>query len=161
MLNVTMTGDRELIAKLNNMPAAVQRALYAKVSELAVKLEAHIKQDKLQGQVLNHQSGALQRSIFSIVTQSAESVIGKVAQSGDVKYGAIHEFGGTIPAHVVTAKSASALAFVWRGKQVFFKSVNIPAITMPERSFMRSALADMKDEIIKGMTDAVKEGLKK
>jgi hypothetical protein len=41
---------------------------------------------------------------------------GQVYSSGDVKYVAIHEFGGVIPAHDVEAKKAQALHFVWEGK---------------------------------------------
>jgi hypothetical protein len=39
------------------------------------------------------------------------------------------------------------LAFPWRGQQRFFKRVSLPAVTMPERSFMRSALVETEPEI--------------
>ena len=42
---------------------------------------------------------------------------------------------------------AKALAFAIGGKQVFAARVNLPAIAMPERSYMRSSLAEMADEI--------------
>ena len=47
------------------------------------------------------------------------------------------------------------------GKQVFFKKVNHPGSTMPERSFLRSSLGEMKDEIIGGIREAVAEGTRK
>jgi hypothetical protein len=50
---------------------------------------------------------------------------------------------------------AKALAFVIGGKQVFAARVNLPAITMPERSFMRAALAEMADAIREVFSEAV------
>jgi hypothetical protein len=37
---------------------------------------------------------------------------------------------------------AKALAFVLGRKQVFATRVNLPAVTMPERSYLRSSLAE-------------------
>ena len=158
MLNVQLVGDRELIAKLGAMPAKLHDALLKKVTVLALQLEAKVK-TALNGGVLNVRSGALRRSIFETVEDDATSVIGRVASSGDVKYAAIHEFGGTIPAHEIVPNKARALAFVIGGKQVFAARVQIPAITMPERSYLRSSLAGMQDEITDGLREAVREGL--
>ncbi len=158
MMNVTLVGDRELIAKFDAMPRKVHDALLKKVTVLALELEAKVKA-KLSGDVLNVRSGALRRSIFEAISDSLTSVIGKVASSGDVKYAAIHEFGGVIPAHEIVPDKAQALAFVIGGKQVFAARVNIPAVTMPQRSFLRSALAEMEPEIVEGLREAVREGM--
>ena len=158
MLNVTLVGDRELIAKLQAMPARVHDALLKKVTVLALQLEAKVKQ-KLSGDVLNVKTGALRRSIFETVDESASSVVGKVASAGDVKYAAIHEFGGTIPAHEIVPSKAKALAFVIGGKQVFAARVQIPDVQMPERSFLRSALGEMEPQIVEGLREAVRQGL--
>lgn len=161
MLNVTLVGDRELIARLQAMPSKVKAALLRKVTELAFKLESKIKADKLSGQVLNVRTGALRASIANEVTDTTTSVSGRAFSSGDVKYAAANEFGATIPAHEILPSKAQALAFVLQGKQIFAKRVQMPAVTIPERSFMRSSLADMKPEIIEGLTEAVKDALKK
>ena len=58
-----------------------------------------------------------------------------IATSGDLKYAAIHEYGGTIPPHQIVPDKARALAFAIGGKQVFAARVNLPAVTMPERSY--------------------------
>jgi hypothetical protein len=49
-----------------------------------------------------------------------------------------------------------ALAFVLGGKQVFTARVNLPAVTMPERSYLRSSLAE---EIAEGFSGAVAEAM--
>ena len=50
---------------------------------------------------------------------------------------------------------AKALAFTIGGQQVFAKLVHIPDVTMPERSFLRSSLADESANIIATMREAV------
>jgi phage gpG-like protein len=151
--------DRKLEARLANMPAALQKALVAKLTVLTTKLENHIKADKLSGQVLNVRTGALRRSIFAPPIQvSPNQVVGTVESSSDVKYARIHEFGGTIDVPEITPVKAQALHFVMNGKDVFAKRVRAHTVHMPERSFMRSALADMRSEIEQGIRQAVEEG---
>lgn len=159
MLNVSLIGDRELIAKLEAMPDKLHAALLRKVTGLTFKLEAKIK-DKLSGKVLQVRSGKLRRSIHSKVDSTPTSVTGMAASSGDVKYAGIHEFGGQTKAHIIEAKNAKALAFKMNGKQVFFRRVNHPGSKMPERSFMRSSLKDMHDEIVQEMNEAAAEAVK-
>lgn len=67
MLNVILVGDRELITKLDQMPARVHAVLLKKVTTLALLLEAKVKGEELSGQMLKVQTGALRRSIFETV----------------------------------------------------------------------------------------------
>lgn len=161
MFKIELKGDSELIAKIDAAPQNVRRELTKEITAIVLLLEGHIKRDKLSGQVLHVRSGDLRRSVHAVlpVLQTATGVTGKVGQSGDVKYGAIHEFGGTTPAHVIEAKKGEALAFMMGGKQVFFKKVNHPGSVMPERSYMRSGLADLREEIGQRLQGAVKRGI--
>ena len=160
MLNVQLVGDRELLQKLDAMPSSVQAMLVRKVTKLAINLRDHVKSDKLEGQVLNHKSGALSRSIQDEVDENDLAVYGRVFSAGDVKYARIHEYGGTIPAHDIVPNKAEALAFMIGGKQVFAKIVHMPAVNMPERSFLRSSLADMAANISMELKQAVIDGLR-
>jgi hypothetical protein len=54
---------------------------------------------------------------------------------------------------------AKALAFLAGGKQAFAARVNMPAVTMPERSYMRSSLAEMAGEIRDELDGAVVEAI--
>lgn len=148
MLNIQLHGDQQLVEKFKGAGDRAKRELAKTVTELTLKLEAHIKDDKLSGQVLHVITGDLRRSIHSVlpVHVDADSITGRVGQSGDVKYGAILEFGGKTAAHVIEAKG-KALSFQWKGGQVFFKKVNHPGSVIPEFAYMRSALADMRDEV--------------
>ncbi len=161
MFKIEFRGDTALIAKYSGAPARVQRELQKEITTIILKLERHIKADKLSGQVLNVRSGDLRRSIHARLPVSVEGpmVVGRVGQSGDVKYGGIHEFGGMTPAHVIEARRGDVLAFVMGGKTVFAKRVNHPGSKMPERSYMRTGLADMREEIARRVSGAVKRGI--
>lgn len=159
MLKIEVTGDRELIAKLSELPSRVHDALLRKVTALDLQLEALVKQ-KLSGVVLNVVTGALRRSIFGTVGDGQTRVVGKVASSGDLKYAGIHEFGGKTPAHDILPSKAQALHFFVGGKEVFAKVVHHPGSQMPERSFLRSSLADMKQQILDGIESSVKKALR-
>ncbi|HEY3936730.1 MAG TPA: hypothetical protein VGL97_04840 [Bryobacteraceae bacterium] len=145
-------------ASLAGMPDRLRQALSDKANVLAVALEAKIQQ-KLFGGVLNMRSGALASSIVATVDESAAEVSVRIGTSGDVKYAAIQEFGGTIPPHEIVPDKAKALAFAVGGKQVFAARVNLPAVTMPERSYLRSSLAEMAGEITGEFSQAVGEAL--
>ena len=146
-------------ASLDGMPDRVRQALSSKANVLAVALEAKIQQ-KLSGGVLNARSGALASSIIATVDESSAGVSVRIGTSGDVKYAAIQEFGGTIPPHEIVPDKAKALAFAVGGKQVFAARVNLPAVTLPERSYLRSSLAEMTEEIVEGLSDTVVEAIR-
>jgi phage gpG-like protein len=156
MFQVDLRDD--FSASLAGMLDRVRQALSSKANMLAVALEAKIQQ-KLAGGVLNTRSGALASLIIATVDESSAGVSVRVGTSGDVKYAAIHEFGGTIPPHEIMPDKAKALAFVIGGKQVFAARVNLPAVTMPERSYLRSSLAEMAEEIIGELSQAVVEAM--
>ena len=145
-------------AGLAGMPDRVRQALSSKANVLAVALEAKIQQ-KLSGGVLNTRTGALASSIIATVDESSADVSARIGTSGDVKYAAIQEFGGTIPPHEIVPDKAKALAFAIGGKQVFAARVNLPTVTLPERSYLRSSLAEMAEEIAEGLSEAVIEAI--
>jgi phage gpG-like protein len=156
MLQIEVEDDAS--AALAAMPDRVRQALSSKVNTLAVALEAKIQQ-KLSGGVLNARTGALARSIVATVDDTGADISVCIGPAGDIKYAAIHEFGGTIPPHEIVPNKAKALAFAVGGKQVFAKRVNLPAVTMPERSYLRSSLEEMGDEIKENLKDALVEAI--
>jgi phage gpG-like protein len=145
-------------ADLAAVPERIRQALSDKANTLAAALLDKVQQN-LNGGVLNAKSGALAHSIVAMVDDASENVSVRIATS-DVKYAAIHEYGGVIPPHEIVPGKARALAFAIGGKQVFAARVNLPAVTMPERSYMRSSLAEMADEIREGLSEAVVEAMR-
>jgi phage gpG-like protein len=151
--------DTALRATFDQATPRVHNALLREVQLLRLELESKIKGDKLSGQVLHVVSGDLRRSIYSGVIDRADFIQGFAAQSGDVKYGAIHEFGGIIHVPEIVPAKAKALHWVFEGKDVFAKRARAHDVTMPERSYMRSTLKEMEPEIAAGLKAAVLRAL--
>jgi phage gpG-like protein len=153
-MSVRPRGLKEWIARLegakDRASAAAATALGAKLGDLVL----YIRSEKLSGQVLNRRTGALSDSIGSEVTSTTFPVRGAVFSRG-VKYAAIHEYGGTTAPHVIMAKNAQALAFMMDGKMVFRRMVNHPGSVMPERSYMRSSVAENLNEITFAVRSAI------
>ena len=160
MLSIRITGTEAVRDRFRGLPAEVIVALTTKVYALTLELETHVKRDKLSGQVLHAITGRLRRSIHSSVTSNGDTVTGKVFSSGDVPYAAIHEFGGRTAPHDIYSVKAKALAFMQNGKIAFYKHVRHPGSKIPQRSYLRSSLDDMRQHIIDEMKNAVEEALK-
>lgn len=143
---------------LGRIPQEVIQAVAQKVRALTINLQRLVVAGKLQGQVLNHRTGALGRSIQTDVQTSGDTTTGKVFSAGDVKYAAIHEYGGRTAPHDIYPDKAEALAFMIGGQQVFAKHVRHPGSQIPERSFLRSSLNEMADEIFAGIREAALRG---
>ena len=157
-IDIDIKGVEAVEASLRDLPKTVMQAVYAKVYGLTLVLEGKVK-TKLSGSVLNVRTGNLRRSIQNEMERSDNSVTGKVYSAGDVKYAAIHEFGGTTAPHVIEARNAKSLAFVTAGKTVFARKVNHPGSVIPERSFMRSSLREMSPEIQADIEQSVEKAL--
>ena len=57
-------------------------------------------------------------------------------------------------AHTILPSKGGVLAFVTGDGQHFARRVEHPGSLIPERSYLRSALADMNDEIVTALADA-------
>jgi phage gpG-like protein len=144
--NVTMVGDREVVQRFTDMPLKVHQALLVEIVKQTLDLQAHVVQDKLQGQVLNHISGKLQSSIQHDVNDGGTSIIGRVYSNKSVSYAGIHEFGGPFRTRLGTGKGPPKPG----GKEFGM---------MPERSFLRSSLQDYRQRIVDGITNAAKKAV--
>ena len=150
-MGATIEGLDVLAARLEAMPGKLAAALGEEAARLGEELRAAVEQN-LSGGVLQQRTGRLAGSIDVSVQRSGTGVSATVGS--DVPYAAIHEYGGVIPAREILPTSARALAFPWQGRERFFKRVELPAVQMPERSFLRSALAAMAPEIRAAMAAA-------
>lgn len=136
-------NDNAVRLKLDAMPENIRSSLRTTVGVLAEKLRSHIASDKLRGQVLKRQTGHLGDSLFYKVEDTAQGITGTVATGKNVPYAKIHEYGAVF-SRVVT--------MAW-GKKV--KDPRSVTFHYPERSFMRTGLADMRQDIVITLRDAV------
>ena len=149
MITVEVDPTRALL-KVGRVDQATRAALRGVVVSLTKSL-ASLVRIKLSGQVLQKRTGRLYDSITSTMIENPSSVYGVVKTAG-VPYARIHEFGGVIK-HPGSSKFQA-----WQGPNgmVFTHGTRPHTIPMPERSYMRSSLAEMQDEIIARMTSAVR-----
>lgn len=150
---IKATLNPQDMAKLAENPELYVQAIVRKVQRFVLLLQQKIKREKLQGQVLAHRSGRLDRSIIALpVVAEGPVVSGEVQGAGPpAGYGVFHEKGGT-HSYIIEPKSKKALMFIAQGgAKAFARKVNHPAIKM--RSFMRSSLEEMQSEIIAGLQE--------
>lgn len=153
MLTVEVDATRA-IARVGRIDQATRAALRGVIVTLTQGLAALVRQ-KLSGQVLNKVSGRLYNSISSTMIENPSTVYGVVMTQG-VPYARIHEYGGTIH-HPGSSKFQA-----WMGPNgmIFTHGTKPHDIVIPERSYMRSSLADMQDQIVSQLTQAVRGAAK-
>ena len=161
MFAFIIDGLDEATARFEAYPAVLTAALSAKASDLGAALGALVRNDKLAGAVLTTRSGALRDSIVARVSADTDGVAASVASEGDAKYAAIQEYGGKTGAHEILPVKAQALAFVAGGSQRFARRVEHPGSLIPERSYLRSSLADMHEEILGALAHAAANALER
>lgn len=160
MIKGTVTGDAEIVRALSQGADTLPRRMGVTVAKLTMKLAARVKSQKLTGQVLNVRTGRLRRSITPRVTGMGSSRVEGVVGT-NVSYARKHEYGFTgtasVRAHLRMVKKAFGKSISPTQVQVRAHSRNV---VYPEKSFLRSALKDMKPEILQALSSAVLEDFK-
>jgi phage gpG-like protein len=166
MIRAYLVGDDQVIAKLNRIYPAVHERLRIAITRLALQLVRHVVADKLSGQVLGKYThwkatNRLRNSINPGTLQESGTAISQSVGS-NVEYAAFWEYGYTgqisVSAHPRTITQAFGRPLkspVVQNVRAYSRKVNIAP-----RSFLRSALADMTEEIKVGLNNAVAEGVK-
>lgn len=83
----------------------------------------------------------------------------RVAKVGsNLVYAAIHQFGGVIPAHRVSARDKKSLSFTVNGRQICVKSVMIPPVAIKANPYLgisekdEEALAEIVETYVENCT---------
>lgn len=143
MISLTAVGDAELVQKFDRFPAKLHDEVKKGLGRLALKLARNVQRDKLSGQVLNVRTGRLRRSITDLVEDNGDVVSGIV--STPVKYARPHEegFHGTVTVREHMREIKQAFGRSIAPRQITVRAHDMK-MNLPERSFLRSALADMR-----------------
>lgn len=155
LIDIDTSGVDAVTARLAALPEGVRSALGPVFADIA---------NALYERVLANLSGAVVRTVTgrlkSAITQEVGALSAGVGLDTSVApYGAALEFGASIPAQLIAAKNAKALAFVVAGQQVFAKHVMRPAFVLPAHSFLRSALEEMTPDILTQLDAAVSDAI--
>lgn len=179
---VTLIGGDELAVRLAAFPERLEQRLGAVMARLMIGVQRRVKADKLSGQVLRNRTGHLRASIASDVVTAAGTVTGRVGIFGGptVAYGRAHEYGWSgvqdVAAHTrrrtraVRARlsrlarratregNADDAAFLGYAAGLETRvRAHTRTVTLPARSFLRSALRDERDRIVTTLRGAVGE----
>ncbi|MGH6889799.1 MAG: hypothetical protein ACREHF_11500 [Rhizomicrobium sp.] len=144
------------VAKLEGLQARLRAGVGEAVEGAAAGLLALV-QTKLSGAVLQARSGALRDSVRA--ETDADGTGARVFSDGSVPYARIHEYGGRINVPEIAPDEAKALAFAYGGRMVFAKHAAAHVVTIPERSYLRSALAEFAPAFLDVMRKVAREGL--
>ena len=153
MISITgrIVGGQETLQKFAALEARVRDDLKHTIHLTAEALKTKV-QGKLSGPVLKAPTGALKGSINvkdDFTTNSITSSVG--VNLGSIPYARIHEYGGTI-----LPKNGPYLVFktpdgAWH---------KVTRVVMPERSYLRSSLAEMAPFIEKAIRASLKKSIK-
>lgn len=159
MIGLQIIGSQRVITALGKAPGKVNAAAKSSLDAFATELAGYIKASKLSGDPLHRRSGRLSSSVHPVTGQTGSTVEGGAGGGAGVPYAKIHEFGGVIPAHEIVVRNAKALCFTVDGVRRFAKSVQIPEVHIPERSYMRSAFNERAPSGIEQLRAAVKAAI--
>lgn len=176
MVEVKVVGAEKVASYLRKKSHEVKNSCRDTMNRVTVILQAGVV-GKLNGAVLNVRTGTLRRSINRKVISTNAEVRGSVGTN--VKYGAVHEYGGTfqIPGHTATRRkyaidqSGRRLVATRRQSAPELKSgfrkvqyevhkaswtVRAHPATYPERSFLRSTLKEQTAQILHAFATVIR-----
>jgi hypothetical protein len=138
-------GDTQVISELDDFSARERAAVVKAMKGLGLRLQTIVVDQNLAGAVLNRRTGTLARAQVLTEVDAEEEISESVGfNKATAPYGVAHEFG--VPHEwIIAAVRAKALRFEIGGKVIFRKSVTHPPL--PERSFLRSALAQIAPDV--------------
>ena len=158
MITAYIVGDQQVLERLRAVPDAVNSGLLRAITQLGIELQRDVQQDKLSGQVLRSRTGALKSSIDLRVDQNGGAITANVFT--DSRYGGVQEYGfaGTVSVRASLRRITEAF-----GRPIGEKTISVRAydrrVDLPERSFLRSALEDMRPAIRDGVEAALAEAV--
>jgi hypothetical protein len=159
---VQIAGLSELVDRFGRLPNVVQQDLVTTMREVTAMVEEQAKDNIAR---MFNNPGKMQGAVSSKV-EAGPPVTGTVSASG-LPYLAIHEYGGVIQTPEIFPVNAKALHWLApamlgfsggpKGQEgVFAMHTAAHATHIPERSYMRAALAQRRAEIIAAFGGTVK-----
>jgi phage gpG-like protein len=151
MISGIVIGGEAATARFNNLTQRLRAELRVGIGRAALLVQNDSKANKLSGQVLNVVTGRLRRSINVEISESETNVQGSVGTN--VAYAHAHEFGfqGTVSVRESLRTSVLGKKFTVRAHSM--------KMNVPEKSFLRSALADMADPIRQEFENAMQRAV--
>lgn len=166
LLGIELVGLKQLQAKFDQITPVLQDHLRIFMARFGLQLRDQVKANILER---FRSEGPLYQGVKVEQIEEPGSITDRV-YIDDVPYAAIQEYGGQTPPHVIEAVNGRALAFMVGGPLglsaggggnalVFAKRVNHPGSRIPERTYARLALVQMRQPFEDGIRETVQEAL--
>ena len=157
MITAYLVGDQRMLERLGALPDAVNSELLRAITQLGIELQRDVKQNKLSGQELRSRTGSLRASIDLRIDQKGAIT---ASVSSDSRYAGAQEYGfaGTVSVRASLRRITEAFGRPIAGKTINVRSYN-RRMDLPKRSFLRSALEDMRPAIREEVEAALAEAV--
>jgi phage gpG-like protein len=180
MVIAELLGVEKVLGFLAGVSGKALSLIRVEMQRQAIDLTRYVKEQKLTGQVLHVQTGKLRRS----VTYKMENIYGMDSGEASItgivgtnlEYGRIHELGfnGTVSVreHLrrtkASFKAAQSLGWAKAAAKQLGSERSMGACTVrahyrkmntPERSFLRSSLADRGPSIREALAEAMRKAI--
>jgi phage gpG-like protein len=168
MITANIVGVGDVVRRLERIPWNIAAKLETAVNAQAAELLRLVK-EKVSGDVLRNRTGTLRRKLNMEMEASATRIVGKVGIK--LSYAAAHEFGSkasgttTVREHLRRLKIVRAMK---RGRLVVKSYDGVATVhahrrnwrtNLPERSYLRTALAERKQAIQDAIRGAIEGGI--
>lgn len=152
MIEAKLFGDQGFLTLLGRMTGDIAPQVEQGMLRSLIRLQRLVKQEKLSGQVLHVRTGTLRRSINQkILSSGGGEIVGAVGTN--VSYGKMWEYGFTQKTGAGARGGPRTLT--GNALATYFQQHPPGTKHVPERSFLRSALAEFLPEFRREMQDAV------
>ena len=162
MIVGTVTGDAAVVARLQGLSPKIRQGLTQAMQVQWFRIQTATRRQKLSGDPLHRRTGVLASSInvgggqtVTTFEDRPEAITARVGTR--VRYGAVHENGGTFQVPAYTRHITKVFGRPVTPREV---AVSAHSVTFPQRSFLRSTLADLKPSIIAAIEAAVSDAVK-
>lgn len=163
MLGVKLVGLRQLQASFDQLPVTVQDRLRIFIARFTLMVRDQVKSNISER--FRVVTGEFADAVQSEQIEEVGSVTGRIFID-TLPWAAIQERGGRTSPHTIEPAAAGVLAFLMPSRLgfsggakasafVFAKKVNHPGSNIPERSYMRLALVQMRAPFEGGIREVV------
>ena len=154
MIEVELIGGEQAVVRMGAEMRAYLAAVRDAVKKVGIGNEAAIKTGKLSGQVLNRRSGRLSAGVHTDFTFTDTEASAATGIGPDLQYGKHHEYGGTFP----VKSHMRVIRMAW-GRPIAPKEIRVReyTLTLPQRSWLRSAFKERAERNIETVRNAVRE----
>jgi hypothetical protein len=158
VITAYLVGDQRVLERLSALPDAVNSGLLRAITRLGIELQRDVQQNKLSGQVLRSRTGSLRSSIDLRIDQNGGAITASVFS--DSRHAGAQEYGfaGTVSVRASLRRITEAFGRPIAGKTINVRSYN-RRMDLPERSFLRSALEDIRPAIREEVEAALAEAV--